>query len=279
MSNGHVDDVRLWSDELASDPSSLAFLPLAETLRRRGQLDLARKVAMRGLERHPHLPDAHDQLARIHADAGNLQAAYDAWAIVRNLVPGHVGAMKGMAFIRYQQGELDEAERLLVDVQAYTDDADITAAIRTIRRSGTTARVSLAMSPEVALDPRLLFADLMANELAAILLDSDGLVLAGAYYAEDGSDIAADVGATLTGVSAEALRATRHLEIGAWRSIVFETEVAVVTLSPAPAAGALGPGGLIVLVAPATTPLGLLKRLLDKCIARALSWLGGGGAT
>jgi predicted regulator of Ras-like GTPase activity (Roadblock/LC7/MglB family) len=148
-----------------------------------------------------------------------------------------------------------------------------------VRKSGATGGLSLAMASEVAADPRLLFADLMANDLAAILLDSDGLVLAGAYYAADGSDIAADVGATLTGVSAESLRATRHLEIGAWRSIVFETEVAVVTLAPAPAAGALGPGGLIVLVAPASTPLGLLKRLLDKCVTRARGWLTGGGAT
>jgi predicted regulator of Ras-like GTPase activity (Roadblock/LC7/MglB family) len=274
-----ADDVRLWSEELAGDPSSLVFLPLAETLRRRGQLDLARKVALRGLERHPHNPDAHDLLARIHADTGDLQAAFDEWDVVLRLQPGHLGALKGMAFIRFQRGEHDEAERLLVSAQGYADDSDITAAIQTLRKSGTMARVTLGTAAEVAADPRLLFADLLANELAAILLDSDGLVLAGAYYAADGTDVAADVGATLTGVSSEALRATRHLAIGHWRSIVFETEQAVVTLSPAPAVGALGPGGLLVLVAPAATPLGLLKRLLDKCIARASSWLAGGGAT
>ena len=106
-----TDHVRVWSDELARDPSSLVFLPLAETLRRRGQVDLARKVAVRGIERHPHNPDAHDQLARIHADAGDLQAAFDEWAVVLRLVPGHVGAIKGMAFVRFQQGELVEAER------------------------------------------------------------------------------------------------------------------------------------------------------------------------
>ena len=276
MTDVPTDQVRLWSDELASDPSSLAFIPLAEALRRRGQLELARKVAIRGLERHPHNPDAHDQLARIHADAGDLQSAFDEWDMVLRLAPGHVGATKGMAFIRFQRGERAEAERLLLEAQARNEDADVSAAIHAVRTSGPTERVSLATSPEVAVDPRLLFADLMATDLAAILLDSDGLVLAGAYYSADGSDVAADVGATLTGVSGEALRATRHLEIGAWRSIVFETEGAVVTLAPAPAVGSLAPGGLIVLVAPAATPLGLLKRILDKCIARAGSWLGGG---
>ncbi|MGH7679946.1 MAG: hypothetical protein ACRENU_15860 [Gemmatimonadaceae bacterium] len=274
-----ADDVTLWTEELASDPSSLAFLPLAETLRKRGQIDLARKVALRGLERHPHNADAHDQLARIHADAGDLQSAFDEWDMVLRLVPGHVGAVKGMAFIRFQRGDLAEAEKLLLDAKANGDDPDLAAAINTVRQSVPEPdRTSLAGAPEVAMDPRLLFADLLANDVAAILLDSDGLVLGGAYYLADGSDVAADVGATLTGVSGEVLRATRHLEIGAWRSIVFETETAVVTLAPVPALGSLEAGGLIVLVAHATTPLGLLKRLLEKCIARASSWLIGRGA-
>jgi predicted regulator of Ras-like GTPase activity (Roadblock/LC7/MglB family) len=274
-----TDDVRIWSDELASDPSSLAFLPLAETLRRRGQVELARKVALNGLERHPHNPDAHDTLARIHADAGDLQSAYDEWDVVLRLVPGHVGALKGMAFIRFQQGDLEEAERLLMSAHSSPEaDEDISAAITTLRESDP-GRPSLAMAAEVKADPKLLFADLLATDLAAILLDSDGLVLAGSYYTAEGADIAADVGATLSGVSGEALRATRHLEIGGWRSIVFESDAAVVTLAPAPVVGAIAAGGLIVLVAPAATPLGLLKRLLDKCVARAAQWLSSGGAS
>jgi len=280
-----ADEVRLWSDELARDPSSLVFLPLAEALRRRGQLDLARKVAMRGLGRYPHNSDAHDQMARIHADAGDLQAAYDEWDMVLRLGPGHVGAIKGMAFIRFQQGEFEEAERLLLQAQSDTGDSDISAAIHMVRQSGAMTRVSVSAMPRMSIpmpaipaDPRLLFVDVLANDQTAILLDKDGLVLAGAYYAADGRDVAEDVGATLSGVSGEALRATRHLEMGEWRSIVFETEAAVVTLAPAPAAGSLAAGGLIVLAAAPATPLGSLKRLLDRCIARATSWLSGGAA-
>ena len=275
-----ADEVRLWSDELARDPSSLAFLPLADTLRRQGQLDLARKVATRGLERHPHNPDAHDQLARIHADQGDLQAAFDEWDMVLRLVPGHVGAIKGMAFIRFQQGRLEEAERLLMQAQGHTEDSDISAAIDTVRRSSgvSTAQVSVADLPS---DPHLLFTDILANDQTAMLLDKDGLVLAGAYYSADGRNVAEDVGANLSGVSDEALRATKHLGIGAWRSILFETEAAVVSLSPAPADGPAA-GGLIVVAATPATPLGLLRRLLDRCIARSTTWLSqtgiGGGA-
>jgi predicted regulator of Ras-like GTPase activity (Roadblock/LC7/MglB family) len=275
-----AEDVRLWSDELARDPSSLVFLPLAETLRRQGQADLARKVATRGLERHPHNPDAHDLLARIHADAGDMQAAFDEWDAVLRLVPGHLGATKGMAFILYQQGMLEEAERLLVQAQARSADGDgddISAAISAVRMSGSVSAIPMTTVEMSALsaDPRRLFSDVLGEQQTAILLDKDGLVLAGAYHAADGRDVAEDVGATLSGLSGEALRATKHLAMGGWRSIVFETEAAVVSIAPAPAEGGLAAGGLIVLAATPSTPLGQLKRLLERCIARSSAWLSG----
>lgn len=274
-----TDHVRVWSDELARDPSSLVFLPLAETLRRRGQLDLARKVALRGIERHPHNPDAHDQLARIQADAGDLQAAFDEWAVVLRLVPGHLGAIKGMAFIRFQQGELVEAERLLVEAQAQErdgsgaagEDGDISAAIRAIRRSGSLSPVSVP-AIDANTDPAELFADLLAPDHSGILLGSDGAVLAGSYVTSDGRDRARAIGAALSGMSGEATRATRHLALGAWRAIVFETDAAVVSLSPA--AVSSGADALLMLTAPPSAPLGLLRRMLERCVARAASWLG-----
>ena len=271
-----TDHVRVWSDELARDPSSLVFLPLAETLRRQGQLPLARKVAVRGIERHPHNPDAHDQLARIHADEGDLQAAFDEWAIVLRLVPGHIGAIKGMAFIRFQQGELEEAERLLLDAQEHEkghEDADITAAIRAIRRSGSVSPVSVPVI-DASTDPSQLFADILAEDHSAILLRSDGGVLAGSYVTSDGRDRGGAIGAALSGVSGEATRATRHLAMGAWISMVFEAEAAVVSISPSsPNGTAGGTDALLMLTAPPSSPLGLLRRVLDRCVARATSWL------
>ena len=70
-----ADEIRRLSDDLARDPSSLVFLPLADALRRAGQLDVALRVALRGLDRHPYVADAHDVLARIHADRGDLEQA------------------------------------------------------------------------------------------------------------------------------------------------------------------------------------------------------------
>lgn len=265
-----TDHVRVWSDELARDPSSLVFLPLAETLRRRGQLELARKVALRGIERHPHNPDAHDQLARIHADAGDLQAAFDEWGVVQRLVPGHLGAIKGMAFIRFQQGQVGEAERLLLEAQEHERGGDdISAAIRAIRRSGSLSPVSVP-AVDANTDPTQLFADLLAPDHSGILLRSDGAVLAGSYVTSDGRDRARAIGAALSGMFGEATRATRHLGLGAWRAIVFETEAAVVSISPS--AATAGGEALLMLTAPPSAPLGLLRRMLERCVARASAW-------
>lgn len=270
-----ADDIRVWSDELARDPSSLVFLPLAETLRKQGQIDTARKVAMRGVQRHPQNADAHDLMARIYVDSGDLQAAHGEWERVLQLVPGHAGASKGIAFILFQQGKLQEAEQLLVKTHARGADPAIAAAINTVRRSSGMAAIPMDTMEMTVLpsDPRQLFADLLPAEQAAIMLDKDGLVLAGSYRGADGRDVAEDVGATLSGLSGEALRATRHLSIGAWKSILFETEGAIVSIAPAPVEGSIAEGGLLVLAAPAMTPLGQLTRGIEKCRNRAFAWL------
>jgi predicted regulator of Ras-like GTPase activity (Roadblock/LC7/MglB family) len=153
-------------------------------------------------------------------------------------------------------------------------DGDVAAAIATVRRSSSTAAMR-ATTAELSADPRLLFVDVLEGDQTAIMLDKDGLVLAGSYLSPDGHDVAEDVGASLSGVPAEAKRACKHLDMGEWRSISFETEAALVTLAPAPAAGGLAAGGLMVVAAGPSTPLGNLRRLMEGCVARAAYWLGG----
>jgi predicted regulator of Ras-like GTPase activity (Roadblock/LC7/MglB family) len=117
-----------------------------------------------------------------------------------------------------------------------------------------------------------LFADLLIDDgQTALLLDDSGYVLGGVYLDGDGRDVGQDVGAQLSGISEEIERSTRHLGLGDWRSLTFETESAVVAMSPAPQQGR----GLVVVAASRSTPLGLLRRLLDRCAERASSWLDG----
>ncbi|MFL5612308.1 MAG: tetratricopeptide repeat protein [Gemmatimonadaceae bacterium] len=281
-----ADDVRRWSDELARDPASLVFLPLGETLRRQGQIDLALKIAVRGLERHSHNADAHDLLARIAVDRGELQRAFDEWDMVLQLTPGHLGALKGMAFVRFQQGKTDEAEQYLQRAAEQGGDAEIAAALANMRGTGRGMQEavrepqnesqngarSASLAPQPAPnDPRALFADILGeHESTALLLDDQGLVLAGIYVGEDGADVGAEVGAELSGVTDAARRAARHLDIGDWKAIVLETEVAIVTMAPS------GGDGLLVVAASKATPLGLVRRVLDRCLERARAWLQNG---
>jgi len=65
-----ADDIRALTAQLARDPSSLVFLPLAETLRRRGQLESALTVAQQGAARFPEMAGAWDLVARIRSDRG-----------------------------------------------------------------------------------------------------------------------------------------------------------------------------------------------------------------
>lgn len=279
------DDIRRLSDELARDPSSLAFLTLGEALRRQGDVDVALKVALRGLERHPHNAHAHDLLARIAADRGELERAFDEWDMVLRLAPGHVGALKGLGFVRYQQGRHEEAERYLSEAAALGGGAQVDGALAALRRAATpplshtpangngahadAAPDGIGDDP-IATDPHRLFADLLGElEQTALLLDARGLVLAGAYVDEQGNDVAQEVGAELSGMSDEAQRATRHLDLGDWRAIVVETEVAVVAMTPTEA------DGLVLVAAARSVPLGLVRRVLDRCATRARRWMEG----
>ena len=288
------DDVRRWSEELARDPASLAFIPLGEALRRQGQYDVAFKVAMRGLEKHPHYADAHDLLARLWAERGEMDRAFDEWDMVLRLAPGHAGALKGMGFVRFQQGNFAEAERYLAEAQvADLDDMSIAAALAHVRKQGAspdaTPRTGRGLTPRstpaipapavTALPAagegathaqlaRSLFADLMGEGgQTALLLDAEGFVLAGAYVTADGHDVGQDVGAQLSGVSDEAARAMRHLDLGAWTSIVFETEVATFAMAPGPQ------DGLLLVAADRQTPIGFVRRVLDHAGERARRWV------
>ncbi|MBX9927295.1 MAG: tetratricopeptide repeat protein [Gemmatimonadaceae bacterium] len=300
-----ADDIRALSEALAVDPSSVAFVALAEALRKRGDLDVAARVAAKGVERHPSLVDGHDVRARIALDRQALDEAAASWESVLRLVPDHRDAQKGLGFICFQQGRFAEAAAYLAAVaEQDPDDASVAAALDTVRAAAMAGpRSSAAVTAPVAderersttmipaveepapitasgvapfarratwsrADAAILFDDLLTDVPgAAMHLDEAGLVLAGRYLTEDGRDLAAEVGAQLSGVSDEATRAMRHFGFGAWTQIVFETEVASVAMAP------VGQG-LTLVAAARTVPLGFLRRLLDRAADRIRAWVG-----
>ena len=287
------DEIRRLSEALARDPASPVYLQLGEALRRTGQLDLALKVALRGLERHPHEADAHDLLARVAVDRGELERAFDEWDVVRRLAPDHLGARKGMGYVLFKQGRFAEAQTYLSEAaELDAEDETVATALAMVRvrlrgnhgdqgdrrDQGDRGALELAVpvDPVASVephDPLALFHDLTADgEQTALLLDSTGLVMAGTYTTYDGRDVAQEVGAELSGVSDEARRAMRHLGLGDWSSLTVETDAAVVAMAP------MRDDALLLVAASKAMPLGLVHRVLDRCAARASQWLGRNGS-
>ena len=261
-----TDDIATLTLKLAQDPSSLAFLPLAEALRRRGQLDAALTVVARGAGRYPELADAHDLLARIHADRGNGDAAFDAWTTVVRLLPDHLGAHKGLAFLAYRAGDLGRSvKHLTTALELAPDDTTLASAIERIR----TVMASRAAATGAALDPKPAEPPQRSATEATptLLFDQQGRVLRGRLDRVDGVDASEAVAAALAGVSREADRAARLLQIGEWKALAIESgAVNFEVRSPSPET-------LLLVMRGREVPAGRLARIADKAVEQARQWL------
>jgi tetratricopeptide (TPR) repeat protein len=150
------EDIRQLSAELAQDPSSLVFLRLGDLLRRKGQLDLAHRVALTGLERHPHNADAHDLYARILADKRDYERAFDEWDMALRIAPNHTGALKGLAFLYFKIGDIAQARAHLEEARRVApDDPSVQQAIALVQGAGAPAEAAAdAAAPAAAATPR-----------------------------------------------------------------------------------------------------------------------------
>ncbi|HEX8694331.1 MAG TPA: tetratricopeptide repeat protein [Longimicrobium sp.] len=105
--------VRQWSEEVAADPGSRAFLPLAEHYRAAGRHDAALRLVVRGLERHPYDVEAHHLLGLLYRDAGDLVRAEDEWGTAVALAPEHLAARRELGLFYYARGDWEQAVRHL----------------------------------------------------------------------------------------------------------------------------------------------------------------------
>jgi predicted regulator of Ras-like GTPase activity (Roadblock/LC7/MglB family)/Tfp pilus assembly protein PilF len=273
-----ADRIRAWKAVLARDRSSLVFISLVDALRRMRRFDEAHRYAIDGLERHPHLPAAHDALARVLADLGDDTQARDEWDFALRLDPSHQPSLRGLGFLAYKRRDLAAAEQYLARaLQATPADDGLASALRRVRSE---LRVSSAAEPapapktianrrlSSAKEARQLFAALLGDgDRTALLLDRDGLVLAGTYVDGTGREVADEVGAHLSGLADEASRALKHLGLGRWESLLVESQHATVALAP-------GVEGAVVLVAAARdTQVGLVRRLLSQARQKAAAWM------
>jgi tetratricopeptide (TPR) repeat protein len=272
-----ADEIKTLSADLAQNPDSLVFLRLGELLRRKGQLDLAHRVALTGLERHPHLADAHDLYARILADKREYERAFDEWDMALRIAPDHVGALKGLAFLYFKVGDVDQAAAHLEAAQrAAPDDASIAQALD-MARSGQgptpAAAEPAAAEPLTAaaqpLEEARVFAGLEGAEEGLLLLDASGRVLGGALKDPGGRDVTDAVAAYLAGVSQEAARTAKLLSLGSWTGLAAEGQLGHVHLTP-PTAKAL-----LLVVRDRAVPMGRLAIIGQRAAVAARRWLDG----
>ncbi|MBA3344203.1 MAG: tetratricopeptide repeat protein [Gemmatimonadales bacterium] len=269
------DDIRTLTTRLAEEPSSLAFLELAESLRQRGKLDAAYKVARGGLGRYPGLADAHDLMARILSDRGDLAGAFDAWSDALRLDPLRTGALKGIAFLYFRAGDVAAAIAHLERAsEADPDDPSIHQALARVRRESTaaapppdTAPAPAPISPPAAPAPDSPFTAGVEDERGVLLVDANGMRLAGELSADDGSEAGDRVAAQLAGVSREAARATRLLGLGTWQSIAVESPGAHLILT-APTSETV-----LLVTRDASFPMARVGLIADRAARTARSWL------
>jgi predicted regulator of Ras-like GTPase activity (Roadblock/LC7/MglB family) len=307
------DEISRLSAEVARDPSGTAWILLADAFRRAGRIEDAERVALRGLERHPYLPDGHDALARVRVEQGNDVSASDEWQMALRLDARHLASVKGLAFLAHRRGDVAAAERFLRTAAALApNDARIAAAHRkavsALQASSSPANAAADHSPfavphpsrpsldresaplapsarpaplgdEVRLPsresmrppssgPRELFADIEAlGGASALLVDRDGLVLAGRARDGAGADASDVLGAELSGLGEESARALSQLGLGEWDRVIVECVGATIAFAPA------RDGAVVMLATPAEIPLGLARVLLDRTRCRADGWL------
>jgi tetratricopeptide (TPR) repeat protein len=271
------EDIKTLSAQLAQDPDSLVFLRLAELLRHKGQLDAAHRVAVTGLERHPHLADAHDLYARILADKRDYERAFDEWDMALRIAPDHVGALKGLAFLYFKVGDVAQAAAHLEAAQRVApDDPGVVQALalargegdraRSVAHAAPVARESIA-APAQPLEEARVFAGLEGAQEGLLLLDPAGRVLGGALKDPQGRTVTDAVAAYLAGVSQEAARSAKLLGLGTWTGLAAEGRLGHVHLT-APSGDAL-----LLVVRDRAIPMGRLAVIAQRAASVARRWL------
>ncbi len=236
-------------------PQGLAFLELGERLRQRGQLEAAAMVATAGLAHYPALADAHDLLGRIRADQGEDAGAIAAWHAALECDQGHVGALKGLAFVAFRARDFSAAERYLeLAVGESPHDPSLLAALDRVR----------ATQPAATPDAAPALADLSSGLL---LFDAQGMRLTGGVGPGTSADTADAASAEGAGLAREASRVTRLLGLGEWQYLLVEgTEFRFAVLP-------IADGATLLVSRPGTTPSGRLLAMASRAGIAARHWL------
>jgi tetratricopeptide (TPR) repeat protein len=104
--NPRIEDLKR---RVQSDPASIAFAQLAEEYRRAGDFKEAVRVCRAGLAQHPTYLSARVTLGRALMELDQYDEAQSEFEYVLLAAPDNLIALRSMAEIHQQRGELGEA--------------------------------------------------------------------------------------------------------------------------------------------------------------------------
>ncbi|MGH7732739.1 MAG: roadblock/LC7 domain-containing protein, partial [Gemmatimonadales bacterium] len=133
----------------------------------------------------------------------------------------------------------------------------------------TTSPAEPAPDADPVVAPASIFAGLEGAENGLLLVDTAGLRLGGGLLDPAGVDVADVVAAHLAGVSREAQRTVRLLDLGTWEAAIVEAPKGNAAVVPA------NSESLLLLMRDGGVPLGRLHVLADRAAKAARQWMEG----
>lgn len=128
------EDIEKLKEKVEKDPLSKLFVPLAEEYRKAGMVDEAISVLLRGLENQPSYMTARVALGKIYLEKNMLKEARDEFKKVITVIPDNLFALKKVAEISAELGEISEAiDAYSKIVKLNTLDEDAKSALETLK--------------------------------------------------------------------------------------------------------------------------------------------------
>jgi tetratricopeptide (TPR) repeat protein len=118
--------INLYQRLHVEDPGGRYFVPLARTYREIGELALAERLLVRGIERHATFASAYVVLGEVQVDHGAHEAAAATFRRVLELDPQNLIALRSLAVLARAEGRADEAAewfRRLLEADPADDEA------------------------------------------------------------------------------------------------------------------------------------------------------------
>ncbi len=106
----------------AKDPSSTAFVPLAEAYRQIGLLDDALEAARLGTKMLPHFSPGFSTMGRILGQMGRIDEAMSAYAKALSIDRQSQSALVGLARLHLIRAERDMARKILQQAEEFHPD-------------------------------------------------------------------------------------------------------------------------------------------------------------